>query len=117
MDIQEYPTGDAVVWRLAGRLTGLGGTEPFDAALSRAVRDRRRAIVLDLGGVSLVDAGGLGLVATVCRLGAMHNLQLSLARVPPRVRRLLTVTRLATVLPMFDTLEASLPEPSFSAQL
>jgi anti-anti-sigma factor len=98
--IQERSKGYTVVWAVEGQLTALARGSPFDEPLRRAVLDRRRTIVLDLADVSLVDAGGLGLVLTTYLAAIEHRIALQLGNVPPRVRHLLEVTKLTTVLPV-----------------
>src|SRR5258705_11404958 len=106
MRIQEHANNAAVVWALYGRLTGEASTL-LDGAVGRAARHGSSRIVVDLGGVSMIDAGGLGAVVTVYRASATNEIALSLARVPARVRQLLTATQLAKFLPIFDSVEGA----------
>jgi anti-sigma B factor antagonist len=100
--------GEAAVWRLVGRLSGLGDGGLGEQVTAIAVRDGRRRIVLDLSGVSLVDAGGVGVLATIYRLASEKKIAVALACVPRRVRDVLAITRLTTVLPMFESTEEAL---------
>ncbi len=108
MTLQERRIGQTVVWQLVGQLTGFDGTGPFEAAVTRLARNGGRTLIIDVGGVTLVDAGGLGVLATVCRVAANLRIRVSLACVPARIRRLLTITRLATVLTIFESVDAAL---------
>ena len=63
---------------------------------------------MDLSGVAMIDAGGLGALVTVYRASAASFMSLSLARVPARVRHLLTITHLTDVLAIFDSVEQAL---------
>jgi anti-sigma B factor antagonist len=104
MRIEEHANDAAVVWALYGRLTG-EASRLLERAVSRAARHGLSRIVVDLGGVSMIDAGGLGALVTVYRASAKNVIALSLARVPARVRQLLTTTHLTKFLPIFDSVE------------
>ena len=104
MKIHEHALDDGVVWRLCGRLTGEAG-DLLERAVSRATLRGRRRIVMDLSGVAMIDAGGLGALVTVYRASAASFIALSLARVPARARHLLTITHLTDVVAIFDSVE------------
>ena len=107
MCIQEQAIDDGVVWRLHGLLTG-DDSELLERAVSRAALHGWRRIVMDLSGVSMIDAGGLGSLVTVYRASAASLIALSLARVPKRVHHLFVITQLTTVLAIFDSVEQAL---------
>ncbi len=115
MHIQEQGVEDGVVWHLCGQLTETCG-ELLEGAVNRAACLGRRRIVIDLDAVSMVDAGGLGSLVTVYRTSTKHLIALSLARVPKRVRLLLTVTQLTSVLQIFDSVEQALRSNCASAR-
>jgi anti-anti-sigma factor len=104
MRIEEHANDAAVVWALYGRLTG-EASRLLERAVGRAAHHGLSRIVVDLGGVSMIDAGGLGALVTVYRASAKNVIALSLARVPARVRQLLTTTHLTKFLPIFDSVE------------
>jgi anti-anti-sigma factor len=103
MHIEERAIDGAVVLALYGRLTG--DADMLTRAVSRAARDGWRKVVMDLGGVSTIDAGGLGALVTLYRVSVASLIALSLARVPRRVCQLLTITHLTRLLPIFDSVE------------
>lgn len=114
MCIQEQPIDDGVVWRLYGRLTG-DTSELLERAVSQAALQGWRRIVMDLSEVSMVDAGGLSSLIRVYRAGAASSIALSLARVPKRVRHVLTITRLTNVLAIFESVEQAFRNDGSSA--
>lgn len=57
-------------------------------------------LVLDLGGVEVVDASGLGVLVGAHRLAERRQRRLVLRNVPQRLERLLAATRLNRVLTM-----------------
>ena len=103
MHIETYANDGAVVLAVHGRLTGDGDT--LIREVNRAARDGCRTVVVDLSAVSMIDAGGLGVLVTIQRISVANLIALSLARVPPRVRRVLTVTHLTRLLPFVDSVE------------
>src|SRR5258706_6614127 len=104
--IEDHANDAAVVWTLYGRLAGKA-SRLLERAVGGAARHGSSRIVVDLGGVSMIDAGGLGALVTVYRASATNEIALSLARVPARIRQLLTATQLTKFLPIFDSVEGA----------
>lgn len=81
-------------------------TGRLDVATVSAVRDRLDAalgsglgdLVVNLAGVEVMDATGLGMLVGLHRRAAKAGRRLVLRDVPPRLLRLLTATRLHKVL-------------------
>jgi anti-anti-sigma factor len=55
-------------------------------------------LVLDLGGVEIIDASGLGVLVGAHRLAERRERRLVLRNVPDRIERLLAATRLNRIL-------------------
>jgi len=87
--------GDLVV--LHGRLDARGAGAARDT-LHAALAAGSGRLVLDLSGVELLDATGLGVLAGAHRRAGLAGRELVLRGTPPRVARLLLVTRLDRVL-------------------
>jgi anti-anti-sigma factor len=70
------------------------------AALCELVNDlvrRYRSIVLDLNDVSAIDGGGIGTLAECIRNAKDSGANLVLCRVPSKVRTLLDLTRISSL--------------------
>lgn len=70
-------------------------------ALPHCVREsvsRAEPIVINLAGITKIDCAGLGALAQCANYARMHNQQVILCSVPRRLRQLLALTRLDTVL-------------------
>jgi anti-sigma B factor antagonist len=95
MDIDVLRPGAHVA--LSGRL---GSASVGDAriVLSAAIDAGVDDLLLDLGGVELVDATGLGLMVGMHRRAERLGRRLVLTHVPERIERLLLATRLNRVL-------------------
>lgn len=95
MDIDVLRPGAHVA--LSGRL---GSASVGDArfVLSAAIDAGVDDLLLDLGGVELVDATGLGLLVGMHRRAERLGRRLVLTNVPERMERLILATRLHRVL-------------------
>jgi anti-sigma B factor antagonist len=82
---------------LAGRLSARTVAD-VRAALVAAIEAGSGDLVVDISGVDLVDASGLGVLVGAHRLAMRSERRLVLRGVPERIERLLAVTRLNRVL-------------------
>lgn len=88
-------TGDTVV--LDGRLD-VASAPDVRLALHAAIDAAADAVTVDLARVEMVDASGLGVIVGAHRRAIRSGRTLVLQHVPPRVMRLLWVSRLHRVL-------------------
>jgi anti-anti-sigma factor len=95
MDVHVVRSGCAIA--LSGRL-GAATVADVRAALSEAVDNGVGDLLVDLRGVELVDATGLGVLVGTHRRADRAGRRLVLTTVPPRIERLLLATRLHRVL-------------------
>ena len=100
LSLTSRSVSDVVVLDLAGKLCVLehGLREKIKAHLEEGCR----CFVLNLEGVTYVDSSGLGELITVWTSVRRANGRLTLLHPSPRVRELLRITRLDTVLEVFD---------------
>ncbi|MGA3210077.1 MAG: STAS domain-containing protein [Terriglobales bacterium] len=86
--------GDVTVYRCAGKLTAGQGDD-----LRRMVTSQPplRLVVLDLAGISTVDAAGLGTLVLLLRWAQATGREFKLMNVVPRVEQLLQLTNLKSV--------------------
>lgn len=106
--VKERRSGPVVILELSGRLTMGEATDKVDAALRKLIDAGERALLLDCAGVPVVDSQGIkslvwGLTSLQKRGG-----RLKLLRITPRVREVLDMTRLLTVIETFDDEAAAL---------
>jgi anti-anti-sigma factor len=90
------PSGRQVV-RVGQRLD-VGTVARVRTRLHRAVDEGQGELVVDLTGLEMIDSTGLGMLVGTHRRALEANRRLVLCGVPPRVMRVLTVTRLNRVL-------------------
>jgi anti-anti-sigma factor len=82
---------------LTGRLDVRGAAVARDA-LHAALETGDGELVVDVSGVELLDATGLGVLVDVHRRARLAGRRLVLRGAPPRVARLLAITRLNRIL-------------------
>ena len=85
------------VLALRGRLSARTVAEGR-VALVEAIAVGSEVLVIDISGLQLVDASGLGMLVGAHRLALRSERELVLRGVPERIERLLAVTRLNRVL-------------------
>jgi len=98
--MQATVTGDGGVV-LVGRLDVRGAGVARDALYEALARGEGR-LVVDLSGVELLDATGLGVLVGVHRRARLQDRELVLCDAGPRVARLLALTRLDRVIAVED---------------
>lgn len=82
---------------VSGRLSAATVAD-LRAVLVAAAENGSGDLVLDLGGVQIIDASGLGVLVGAHRLAERRERRLVLRNVPERVERLLVATRLNRIL-------------------
>jgi len=100
--IGQRTVGDVHILDIEGRITIGEGTQRFRDAVHRVIRHGGRKVLLHLAGVTHMDSSGLG--ELVGAYTVVENLggRLKLLHVPPRIRKVLVITKLATVFEIFD---------------
>jgi anti-anti-sigma factor len=96
MEARANPAGDLVV--ISGALESATAADAREA-LHEAVDRGSGDLVVDLRGVDHIDATGLGVLVGAHRRAQRVERRLVLRAVPPRIHRLLMVTRLNRVIP------------------
>jgi len=103
MLIRTWSFDDAIaILDLTGRLTVESGSAVRDA-VADVVRGGRRQIVLNLLGVSAVDASGLGALANALSVVRAADGDLTLVVQSAVLHELLARTQLVTVFPIFPS--------------
>jgi anti-anti-sigma factor len=93
---------------LVGRLDVRGAAAAREA-LHGAVSDGSGELVVDLSGVELLDATGLGVLVGTHRRARAAGRRLVLRDAPPRVARLLALTRIDRIIALDRELQARVP--------
>ncbi|MET9429632.1 MULTISPECIES: STAS domain-containing protein [unclassified Streptomyces] len=99
-----------------GTLAVIALSGEFDITAAPAVRTRALELlenghpdlVADLAGVTFCDSSGLGALVGIWRCAKDAHGSLTLAAIPGRLSRLLSVTGMDTFLPIFPSADAAL---------
>src|SRR5688572_11006471 len=97
VEIDIITSRELAILRCRGRLVLGDGAAALRDAARRALL--RQAVALDLGRVTQMDAHGTGVLAELAHIAHRDGHALMLAGTSGRVRRLLRLTRLDTVIP------------------
>lgn len=105
MGIQEQVQNDVLVLKIEGELMGGPETEAIQRRVYEAIKDERVKIVLDMGNVKWMNSAGLGiLMASMTTLRGSEG-DLRLSNCSERVRRPIEITKLDSVIRIFDSLD------------
>jgi anti-anti-sigma factor len=94
--------GDVTVLTCSGRMLAGDETAAFQSHLDDVIRWHPR-LVLHLAGVHSIDSGGLGLIVRYMTRARNAGGALTLCAVSPKIDEVLTMTRLRSVLPPYET--------------
>lgn len=100
--------GAVLILELRGRLTLGHGSAPLDEALQRRIADGEQALLLDVGSVTHIDSQGIASLVRGWTSIRRRGGRLKLLRLGGRVRQVLELTRLTTVIESFDDEQAAL---------
>jgi anti-anti-sigma factor len=112
MRITERRLQGTTVLELHGALNNPAATEALDAIVHRVTRAGVQRLVLHLGDVPSIDAGGLGALVAAYSVVRRNGGTFRLAHVTRRVYALLAVCRLVPALETFDSVEAAVADGS-----
>jgi anti-sigma B factor antagonist len=88
--------GDVAVVQCGGKLIFQSEASALCEAVTKLV-GKYRSIILDLNEVASIDGGGIGILVDCIRNARSAGTQLMLCRVPEKVRLLLDITRVSSL--------------------
>jgi anti-sigma B factor antagonist len=99
---EEY---NAVIFKIDGNIMGGPDEALFYDRLQELIKEDKKNVVVDLGGVEWINSRGLGIL--ISGLTTMKNAggMLKLARAANKVKSLLAMTKLITVFENYDTVD------------
>jgi anti-anti-sigma factor len=106
MTIEERPSGNVVVLDVGGRLTiEAAGSLCLTARVRRLLQEGRKQFLLNLAAVPYVDTTGLCSIVEAYVTTTREGGSLKLLNVTARVRTVLAITRLLTILEAYESEE------------
>lgn len=105
MDIQKHVQDEVLILKIQGELMGGPETEVIQRCVYDAIKDENIQIVLDMTEVKWMNSAGLGiLMASMTTLRGSEG-DLRLVNCSERVRRPIEITKLDSVIRIYDSLE------------
>jgi anti-anti-sigma factor len=106
LEVHRYRCARCTVLEVAGEIDGASASH-FRAELSAAIAEPGERVVVDLQRVVFMDCSGVGeLVQAVARTGWVTG-SVCLTQPTRSVRRVLDLTRVGTVCPIYESVEAA----------
>ena len=107
IDIKSENQGDTIIYRLRGSLD-LATSPSVRAALMEAATEGKHDIIVDLTHLEFLDSTGLGALIGAHRRALEHGGAVRLAVGEGAIARLLNITGLIRVFPVYHTLDDAL---------
>ena len=106
VETKQLDSGVAVV-TISGRLIMGAETERLNTAVQGLLQNDQKKFVLDISALDYVDSSGIGMLVSCVTNVRKAGGELKLAGANPRIRRILAMTGVDSMMPMFDTLAAA----------
>jgi len=107
LTLDEEQVGQAVVVHVRGSVT-ISDAETLTAALEALAAKKTPLVVLDLSGMDFICSSGLGAIISGHVKSRHHSGVIKLVNPRPAVRRLLEMTRLTKLFPLYDSVESAM---------
>jgi anti-sigma B factor antagonist len=103
MTLNEERMGDVVILTLSGKLMGGPDAGVLNNKLHELVEAKSTKVVANIADLNWMNSSGLGIL--IGGLNTMRNNQgdLKLAVVPARIQSLLTITKLHTIIEVYES--------------
>lgn len=105
---KERQAGGEIVLELSGRLFLGESSEELDQKLQGLFAEGKVNLVLECSGVSAIDSQGIKVLVRSVISAHTRGGKVALLKISPRVRDVLTITRLLSVIESFDDEQAAL---------
>jgi anti-sigma B factor antagonist len=102
LNIRERQAGDVTILDLDGKITIGEGSVSLRGTIRRLVKEGKKKILLNLGGVGYVDSSGIGELVSSYTTTSSEGGQLKLLNLTQKIQDLLGITKLLTVFDTYD---------------
>jgi anti-sigma B factor antagonist len=99
--VRTEANGDALLVRAFGEVD-IASAKTLEKKLRRAFGNGTSSVLLDLGDVSFIDAGGLSVLLAAARLSVLNDRPLRIVRVSAPVGRVIELSGVEGALPIGD---------------
>ena len=108
MKVEVLEREDNVILKLDGNITGIPDESEFNTLIKKYISEKKVNIIVDLGSISYINSTGLGMILrgyiTIKNSGGSFKL----ASLNSKLRKLLEITKLNTIIEIHDSLESAL---------
>jgi len=105
MEMKEEFRGEVLIIALEGELMGGEESRRFQDRITRAIQEETISVVVNMADVKWINSSGLGIMMASLTTLRGSGGDLKLANVSERVRRPIEVTKLDTVIRMFESID------------
>ena len=105
MDLIEKLVGDVIVVELKGDVLGGPDATKINTRIRELLKEEKKNLVLDLDGVDYMNSSGLGMLTAVHSLLRKEGGTLKLARPADRIKSLLSITKLNTLIDAYGSVD------------
>ncbi len=108
MKIEQQTRTGVTVLSLSDKIIGASDSALLNDKIHELVDANSKKVVLDLSGVQWINSSGIGTL--ISAMTALHNAggHLKLASVPDKIKSILTITKLTSVLEIYSTVDDAL---------
>jgi anti-anti-sigma factor len=103
MQLSTRTRDDVTIIDLKGKITIGAGDLELRNAVTQAVNDGAKKLLINLSDVTTIDSSGVGELVSSYTTAKNRGVQLKLVNLPAKVQDVLTVTQLITVFDVYDT--------------
>ncbi|HLY60116.1 MAG TPA: STAS domain-containing protein [Terriglobia bacterium] len=104
----ERQAGGAIILELSGRLYLGESSDELDQRLQGLINEAKVNLILNCSGVSAIDSQGIKVLVRSVISAHKRGGKVALLKISNRVRDVLTITRLLSVIESFDDEQAAL---------
>lgn len=108
MKVEVLEREDNVILKLDGNITGIPDESEFNTLIKKYISEKKVNIIVDLGSISYINSTGLGMILrgyiTIKNAGGSFKL----ASLNSKLRKLLEITKLNTIIEIHGSLESAL---------
>jgi anti-sigma B factor antagonist len=105
MNHREYEKDGISVLELSGTITLGAGDMTMRDLIKDMLAQGKKAIIVDLGGVSFMDSTGLGELVAAYTTARHQQASVKLVNLTKKIKDLLAITQLAAVFECYDSIE------------
>lgn len=105
MNHREYEKDGISVLELSGTITLGAGDMTMRDLIKDMLNQGKKAIIVDLGGVSFMDSTGLGELVAAYTTARHQQASVKLVNLTKKIKDLLAITQLAAVFECYDSME------------